>query len=893
MNLNTLQKPIGLRMFLPIYRLFRWIFPGKCKEPEDLTITPYASAMLSRGNWMYRFIFPRFFAKMRYELPRDVDLKKYAVDGTFIYVGLQIRELEYNYFGHLFKELDLPRSIYANGFSLRRWMVMSDMCASVRIQFETMAKYGGIPHPAKSGELAEMIAAGKCVLFSLARTELQEESLLFSESHQLLLSAIHAQQRSNKPVYLIPLNFMWDRRPKKARRSIIDILFGEKENPTGLRKIVLFWRNYKKRALVQIGAPIDLKTLITEPGDVSDEKLASRIRSLIMDGIHAERRTVTGPPARAQHWFVERVILDPSLEKKLSNIAVERGMTMEQLIALARKYVKEIAANINYSLMEIADRFMTWVFKNLYENISVNTVNLTQIRDLSSFTPIIFAPNHRSHVDYLLISYLLYHNNMIIPHIAAGINLSFWPIGPIYRRLGAFFIRRTFHGNPVYRAVMQTYLSVLLKEGYNQEFFIEGGRSRTGKLRPPKLGMLSMYADTVIEETMKDLIFVPISITYEKVIEHKAYTTELEGQAKKPEGAKDILGLAKFLRRQKERNGEIYVRFGSPLSFSGAAYELGIPHPMPKERKAEVVRMLANQICHEINKRVVVTPLSLAAMALLLKPSRATTLKDFDKRVKAYLEYLSYRDVELTVTLKNHATAAIKDALSHLTSTKVVKYYDDPDFPLYEVMEDKRIAIDYYKNTVVHFLASLAFLCTILKRVELPAKFSLNKITEELVLLQMLFQFEFRFSREQPAEDRVQHLLTFLKQKDVLKIDDDGNIQLNEDAKDILDIYADLVKNVIDAYKGALIVLRRSADKPTEEKQLIKQMMDACPKLFLMGLLTHREAVTKENFSHAIAAFEELGAISFKEDKGKPKIRLIQVDVTRTKILQEQLEKVT
>jgi glycerol-3-phosphate O-acyltransferase len=582
------------------------------------------------------------------------------------------------------------------------------------------------------------------------------------------------------------------------------------------------------------------------------------------------------------------------MERKLSELAIESGTSLEHLTILARRYTKEIAADINYTLVELADRFMAWIFKKLYENISVDTNSLAQIKGLSAYTTLVFVPNHRSHVDYLLLSHIFYRNNMNIPHIAAGMNLAFWPLGPIFRRLGAYFIRRTFQGNQVYREVFKTYLSVLLQEGYSQEFFIEGGRSRTGKLRPPKMGMLSMLTDSVIDRAVDDVIFVPVSITYEQVIEQKSYMTELAGGEKKPERKRDIVGLTKFLRRQKEGRGAIYVRFGTPVSISGAAHKLGFDYPISAENKSKVVGVSADQICHEINKNVVITPLAVAAMALLLKPRRAVTVEDFEKRIAAYIDYLEYKNVELTDSLRDHPLDATRDALSHLIKMNMVRYHDDPEFPFYEVLEDKRIVIDYYKNTAVHFIGSLSFLCTALKRLDLPSKFGINRITEELVLLQMIFQFEFRFSPEMPIEERIQHLLTFLEQKNVIKTEEDGQLCLCEVASEALDVYAELVRNYLDAYKGALFVLRRNADRPQDEKVLVKQMLEACPKLFLMGYLSRREAVSKENFAHALNAFHALNAIDVKEKESKGKnVRIITVHDDKIKFLQEELERVT
>lgn len=892
MEFKTISRPWGLWILLPLYKLIKRLFPKSTEPSGNPAITAHASAMLSRGNWLYRLIFPRFFVKIRYQLPADVDLVTYAEEGTLVYIGTRIRELEYNYFSHLFKQIGLPRSYYANGFSLRRYMVWSDLRDTLFTQLESMRQYGGIPHPASSGELCNMIESGKSILFSLASTELQEKTLLFSESHQLILAAIRAQSKTNRPIYLLPLNFIWDRRPQKYGRSIIDILFGEKDNPGTLRKWILFWRNYKRRAVVQVGNPIDLKAYFIELPQATEEELAQHIRKRILDLIQAERRSITGPPARTQRWFIEKVLSDQTFEKKISRIAVEKSSSVEQLTSLAKRYVREIAAKTNYKLAELVNRPLGWVFTNLFEGFSIDETNLGRIKDLSAYTTLIFVPNHRSHIDYLLLSYIFYNNNMTLPHIAAGINLSFWPLGPLFRRLGAFFIRRTFHGNPVYRDTLQTYLSVLLSEGYNQEFFIEGGRSRTGKLLPPKLGMLSMLADSVIEGAVEDLIFVPVAITYDRVMEHRSYTSELAGATKKSESRRDVLSLAKFFRKQRQRNGLIYVRFGMPVSLSGAAHDTGIAFPPTQENKPEAVRTLADQICREINRNTVITPFALAAIALLLKPKRAVMVNDLEQRVSMYLDYIAPKTIDVSDSLRRDPKQALRDALLHMADMKMIGFHDDPEFPFYEVYEDKRIELDYYKNSGLHYFAALAFLCTVLKKnMTSERACKMSEITGDLEFLQNLFQFEFRFNQQIPIEERVKPPLVFLEKKGALKLDDKGNINFTTRATEILDIFADLVSNVFDSYRMAMMVLKRNADRPRERRELVKHMLKLGPSLFLMGYMSRREAVSKENFMHAMDAFAELGVIVMEAGADKKSTK-ITVNANRVEDLQAKLERI-
>src|SRR5262249_10339652 len=154
----------------------------------------------------------------------------------------------------------------------------------------------------------------------------------------------------------------------------------------------------------------------------------------------------------------------------------------------ARRYASEIAADYSYSVVRILERAFTWLWNRLYEGIDVR--HLDRLGDVPPGSEIVYVPCHRSHIDYMLLGYVIYRNGLALPHIAAGLNLDLPIVGSILRRGGAFFIRRTFHGNALYTAVFRSYFRTILARGFPIKYFIEGTRSRTGRLLPPKLGLI-------------------------------------------------------------------------------------------------------------------------------------------------------------------------------------------------------------------------------------------------------------------------------------------------------------------------------------------------------------------------------------------------------------------
>src|SRR5690606_2244275 len=259
---------------------------------------------------------------------------------------------------------------------------------------------------------------------------------------------------------------------------------------------------------------------------------------------------------------------------------------------------------------------LNWGFNKMYRGIEFNPADLEELRRASKTGTLILLPSHKSHIDYLILSYFFYIKNLPLPLIAAGDNLNFMPVGPVFRRGGAFFIRRSFKGDRLYAAVVDAYIRRLIRDGYPIELFLEGGRSRTGKLLAPKYGLLNMIVDAALAVPQQKVHFVPVSIGYERVIEADSYQREVSGGEKKKEDATDLLHAREALRH---RYGRINVQMSTPITLDDICAELGISMDMlhrPAKRRAVVTR-LGNRVMDEINRVTAVTPGALVAIALL------------------------------------------------------------------------------------------------------------------------------------------------------------------------------------------------------------------------------------------------------------------------------------
>jgi glycerol-3-phosphate O-acyltransferase len=277
---------------------------------------------------------------------------------------------------------------------------------------------------------------------------------------------------------------------------------------------------------------------------------------------------------------------------------------------------------------------------------------------------------HRSHVDYLIISQILYNNDIVVPHIAAGDNLAFWPMGHIFRKSGAYFIRRTFKGDDLYISIFRAYMKRLLKDGWTQEFFIEGTRSRTGKTLQLRLGLLTYIVDAYLEGACEDVFFVPISILYEKVIESGSYMKELLGKEKEKE---DIKGLVKTTGVLTSKYGNIYVQFGEPISVKQFLYERGNNGVYTdEEKKRQDIQALGYRITYDINRIATVSPSGILCAIILSDSRRWFDLDEIEENARFLLQLLKGEaDIRIASSL-NNLRSALNEAINRFSQDRAI-----------------------------------------------------------------------------------------------------------------------------------------------------------------------------------------------------------------------------
>ncbi|MEN9528198.1 MAG: glycerol-3-phosphate acyltransferase [Pseudomonadota bacterium] len=366
-----------------------------------------------------------------------------------------------------------------------------------------------------------------------------------------LLKSDHRVKRGQ--LTLLPVQVFWSRVPDRNERNILlRSLFPDEGMENVFQKYFMLLL-HAGQLRVHFSNPVDLAAV-----PAGEEMLAGRrIRRSLLIEFHRERTAACGPVVYDLATASQRILSSQEVKR-----IVGQGENSKKQMRKALHYLKEIASKYNYNTIRAFETVLDFVWTRIFQGVRVR--NLDSVAQATKAGQILWLPCHRSHLDYMLLSYLMKRKGLAAPHIAAGVNLSFFPAGPVLRRGGAFFLRRSFAGNKLYSAVFSSYVDFLLTNGHPIEFFHEGGRSRIGKLLPPKTGLTSMCVASIIKRRAENTFLCPVFISYDKVMEDNSYARELSGAKKEKESFWQLLKSLRFLF---STYGRVEVAFGTPIRF--------------------------------------------------------------------------------------------------------------------------------------------------------------------------------------------------------------------------------------------------------------------------------------------------------------------------------------
>lgn len=516
----------------------------------------------------------------------------------------------------------------------------------------------------------------------------------------------------NLDVQLVPVSVLWGRSPGKEKNLPVLRLLGWFQ-----RLITMIW--FGRDNFVRFSQAVSLHFMVKEHG--SDEGIAQKLARVAKMHFAKQRYSAMGPRLPDRQAMFNKLLQSPDILAAIEDEAKKPKGSPEKARKEAEKIMHEIAADVRHDSLRMADRFLSWLWNKLYQGINVQYADRVRKLALEGHE-IVYVPCHRSHMDYLLLSYILYHQGLVPPHIAAGINLNFWPAGPLFRSWGAFFIRRTFKGNRLYSTIFREYLAELFYRGYSVEYFIEGGRSRTGRLLEPKTGMMSMTLQALQRGLARPISVVPVYIGYEHVLEVDTYAKELRGAAKEKENAGLVLRVIKKLRNL----GQGFVNFGEPIPLNNY---LNQHFPEWKEQAHEsrpkwlsdAVDAVSKQVMVNINNAAAVNAKNLIGSALLASRQRALTRAQLLEQVESYMQLFQNVPYSTDVTLPTDSSEAMLDHVLSLPRAGVLSEKDTFG-EIIRLERQAAVLMTYYRNNIQHLFVLPSLVASIVLHHEAVSK---------------------------------------------------------------------------------------------------------------------------------------------------------------------------
>ena len=685
--------------------------------------------------------------------------------------------------------------------------------------------------------------------------------------HSETLAALvqYCEAHPETDVKIVPVSVLIGRAPDKAD-GFAKVLFTEDWEVIGRFRRLLNTIINGRDTVVQFSRPISLRELLDE--GAGSARALRKVSRILRTHFRRVKASVIGPDLSHRRTMIDRVVQSAAVREAIAEKAQRDGISQAEATDRAREYALEIAANYSYTFVRIAYFILNWFLRRIYGE--TNAYHFERFKEQALGRTIVYVPCHRSHADYILLSFLLYVRGLAVPHIAAGINLNLPVVGSILRMGGAFYLRRSFRAQKLYSAVFSEYVSQILSDGVPIEYFIEGTRSRTGRLLPPKGGMLAMTVRGYLRQPATPVLFQPVYIGYEKLLEGSSYTHELAGAAKKKESLLDLLKVHRILRKNY---GEAHVSFGEPILLDDVLEEFdpdwralsgGVD-----EKPAwmtPLVNSLGDRIMRRINATADVNPVNLLASVMLATPRHAIDEQELRAQIALYQALLRQgaHAGQITVTEK--------DAIEVIGKGFDLRLLERVEHPLGDVIRVARneaVSLTCFRNNTAHLLAVPSLIACCFLRFRTLQWTTLMRLTSEVY--PYLRAELFLSWTEEEFPDILQGTVHDLAELGLLELSDDGKRLRRAEGGSVqagqINLLARFLLNTLERYYITLAVLAKNGSGTLNRPELEKLCIQTAQRISLLQEFEAPEFYDKGLFKQFIQELRRQGVLSSNDEQ--------------------------
>lgn len=491
----------------------------------------------------------------------------------------------------------------------------------------------------------------------------------------------------------------------------------------------------------------EMRDRLAERGGGSLPEFIRRQAALTLE--RAERNLL-GTQYKVSRFVVEEITDTSRFTAGVKKLAAQLNLTVADVERRARADLDEMVAAQSRRAIALWDQLGRY-FSRAYR-LDVDTTRFEELRELNREHSLVFLPSHRSYLDPLVLRPALLANDLPLNHVMGGLNVSFWPIGPISKRSGTVFIRRKFDGDEIYKWTLREYMRFLMNKRFNLEWYIEGGRSRTGKLRPPRYGLLTYLAKAFESSEAPDVYLVPVSLVYDQLYEVNAMAAEAHGAEKRKESFRWMVG---YVRAQGQRRGVAHVTVGRPLSLRKSLAQ--------EDDFRLAIQKTGIEVSHRINEVTPITASSLVMLAFLGIEDRALTVPELGFILGPMVDYITARKLPTAGDVDLTNPQVIRKALFTHLDSGVLRRFDEGDERVYYLGKDQGLVAAFYRNNTIHFLVVRAIAEMVLcAAVDEQFADPLTDGWSEAKRIRDLLKFEFFFSDKETFQEELRSELSLI-----------------------------------------------------------------------------------------------------------------------------------